>query len=363
MIQIIRGLFINMTIITSLVMFANMLMHEKYLSQTKLNIIRNGILAGIFGSLLMLFSVPIYDHVMIDFRFIPVILMALYVAPLAAMEAAIVIGTFRIVYFGINEASVLACISIIITGVICSLIGRTHFQIRTKWLLSGALVSMIMLFSVYLLISDLDNKYYILMVYLIGMIAVSTIMFYFTEFIGRFNRKIEIFKDEAEKDYLTGLKNPRQFDKTFKSHLESISSEQRSIALLYIDIDHFKNINDGYGHESGDLVLREIGKILTKVARDKDVVSRKGGEEFTMLLADCKLAQAEMVAERIRNAIERNEFKLPNNQDIHISVSIGVAALPETTSDESKLLELADKALYRAKQSGRNKVVIAGYNG
>ena len=362
MIQIIRGLFINMTIITSLVMFANIFMHEKYLSRTKCNIVRNGILSGILGCLLMLFSVPITENIIIDFRCIPVILMALYVSFWAANEAALVIGVFRFTYFGINKASVLAFVVIMLVAVVCGFIGRIKMEIRTKWLLSVAFVSLITGFSIYSLTTSLDNQNYILLVYLTGLITVSTVMYHFTEIITRFNRKIEQFKDEAEQDYLTGLKNPRQFARTLKRHLELANSAQRSFALLYLDIDHFKSINDRFGHSGGDLVLKEMGELLKKMTRGEDIISRKGGEEFTILLVDCSLTQAEVVAERIRIAVMDNDFKLANQQSIRISISIGVAALPETTSDETTLLELADKALYRAKQSGRNKVIVVGRN-
>lgn len=359
-IELIKGLFVNMAILTSIIMFANIIMHEKYLCQTLKNNIRNGILSGIFGCILMLFSVPITDQIILDFRYIPVIMMAIYVSDYASLETALIIGIFRIAFWGVNEPSLWAFINVIVVSIVCGIISRINIQTRTKWLLSVASTSLITGVIIYSFIAGLERWYDILLVYSAGSIFVSIIMFYFTEYIAEFNRKIELFKDEAEKDYLTGLKNSRQFDKHLKKRLKLDDSSQTDMAVLYIDIDHFKNINDKYGHSSGDLVLKEIGLILKEMARSQDIISRMGGEEFTMLLVDCKLAQAEIVAERIRSAVENYEFRMSNNQIVHITISIGVATIPRIISDGSKVLEQADKALYQAKRAGRNKVVIVG---
>ncbi len=180
---------------------------------------------------------------------------------------------------------------------------------------------------------------------------------------GRYNQKIAQLREEAEKDFLTGLKTPRQFDHAFKRLAASAAAQNTSLSLLYIDIDHFKEINDRYGHACGDAVLKALGKILRKTARSQDIISRKGGEEFVMLLTGCTLSQAEQVAERLRQTVESASFSCSSHDRcdcrIRITLSIGVAAIPETTTASSRLLELADRALYRAKQSGRNRVVLA----
>jgi diguanylate cyclase len=106
-------------------------------------------------------------------------------------------------------------------------------------------------------------------------------------------------------------------------------------------------------------VLKEVGQILIKLSRDTDIVARKGGEEFTVLLMDCGVSKALKVAERIRKTIEENIFISEQNEEIRITISIGVSSFPDTIADEEKLTEQADIALYRAKRSGRNKVCLA----
>ena len=129
--------------------------------------------------------------------------------------------------------------------------------------------------------------------------------------------------------------------------------------MLFIDIDFFKKVNDIYGHLNGDRVLKEVGQILIKLSRDTDIVARKGREEFTVLLMDCGVSKALKVAERIRKTIEENIFISEQNEEIRITISIGVSSFPDTIADEEKLTEQADIALYRAKRSGRNKVCLA----
>ena len=356
--ETIRGLFVNMTILTSFIMFGNMIMQEKHIIKSLRNNITNGILSGIFGCVLMLFSVPISNQVILDFRYIPVVIMAIYVSSYAAAETAIIMGLFRLAYFGINEASVSAFFVIIMLGIVSGAIGRTKLSIRDKWILCIGFSIIVAGYSIYTLIYETENRSYVLLVFLSGLVSVSVLMYYFLEFLNKFNIKIESIRNDAEKDYLTGLKNPRQFDKILKSHLNTDTGAGKEMALLYIDIDHFKKINDQYGHSSGDIVLKELGMIFKNLARSQDIISRRGGEEFTMLLVDCQLEQAVAVAERIRSAVENSEFRLSEQCSIHITVSIGVAALEPSIPDGVKLLEQADKALYQAKETGRNKVVV-----
>lgn len=357
MVQIIKGLYINLAIITSLIMFGNMLMREKFISLTRANIVRNGILSGLLGCLLMFFSVPITNQVFIDFRSIPVLIMAIYVSPLAAIEAAIIIGLYRLLFYGVNKASVIAVVVIIIVGVVSSLISRMKISIRLKWLLMVGVINIITGIGIYSVISGQKDRWLILLAYWTGMILASVGLYLFMTTLTRFNSRIDRFKEEAERDYLTGLKTPRHFSRSIRNQLKSIEKEDASVAMLYIDIDEFKNINDVYGHASGDLVLKEFGKILKHIARGQDVISRKGGDEFTMLLMDCTKDQAKEIAERIRLKFEQTDFKISNGRAIRITVSIGVAAMPISVANESQLLELADKALYLAKQGGRNRTV------
>jgi len=127
-----------------------------------------------------------------------------------------------------------------------------------------------------------------------------------------------------------------------------------------IDIDHFKGINDNHGHKAGDTVLQRLGDILRETLRTVDVIGRLGGEEFAVLLPEADLQSATEVAERLRERVENTHVVLEAGPPLQFTVSIGVTALQEKNTNLDILLTRADKALYQAKESGRNKVCIAG---
>ena len=130
-----------------------------------------------------------------------------------------------------------------------------------------------------------------------------------------------------------------------------------SLSLLYVDIDYFKNVNDNYGHHSGNIILRELADILISTCRSFDIVSRNGGEEFSILLLDCSASHAVRIAERVRKNVETNNFFISNEISINITVSIGVSTYSDITDNINALLQYSDTALYEAKRTGRNKVV------
>ena len=129
-----------------------------------------------------------------------------------------------------------------------------------------------------------------------------------------------------------------------------------SLSVLMLDIDHFKLINDTYGHQAGDLVLKTLATIFQEVLRNVDIIGRMGGEEFAVMLPETDIDQATEVAERLREVILEDEVSLPVGLRINFTVSIGIATLIDKRSNIDMLLYEADKALYRAKHTGRNKV-------
>lgn len=165
-------------------------------------------------------------------------------------------------------------------------------------------------------------------------------------------------RDTAERDPLTHLRNRRAFDAIFTAERMRFERYGRPVSLLIADLDHFKRINDTWGHEAGDEVLRRMAGLLTASIRDVDTAARFGGEEFVVLLPETPLRAAMEVAERIREAVA--ETKVPWAQDmIPLSVSIGVSCCPSTAAEPGELIATADAALYRAKAEGRNRTVAA----
>ncbi|HEV7292151.1 MAG TPA: PleD family two-component system response regulator [Devosia sp.] len=162
----------------------------------------------------------------------------------------------------------------------------------------------------------------------------------------------------AVTDDMTGLYNRRYLDRHLSVMLEKAQSQDRDMALMILDIDHFKAVNDTYGHDAGDAALKEFAARLKRNIRGVDLACRFGGEEFVVLMPDTDHQQAEAVAERVRNAIAERSFEVGAGRPLSLTVSAGVA-LNETESDTPEtLIKRADLALYRAKREGRNRVVF-----
>ncbi|MEO0544232.1 MAG: PleD family two-component system response regulator [Pseudomonadota bacterium] len=162
----------------------------------------------------------------------------------------------------------------------------------------------------------------------------------------------------AVTDGLTGLHNRRYLDTHLKTLVERAVNRQRPLSLLITDIDHFKRVNDTYGHEAGDDVLREFARRLRSSVRGIDLACRYGGEEFVIVMPDTSAILAQDVAERLREQVAGDPFKFSDGRAIELTTSIGVATLSAADgSDPAALLRKADQALYAAKQAGRNQVI------
>jgi diguanylate cyclase (GGDEF)-like protein len=164
----------------------------------------------------------------------------------------------------------------------------------------------------------------------------------------------------ALKDALTGVGNRRYFEERAKAALASARRRGARLALLMIDIDHFKAVNDRYGHAAGDAVLRALAGTLARSLRGGDVCGRLGGEEFAAVLPDESREGAAATAERLRAAVERLNVGSGGKEWIRFTVSVGVAAYPENGETLSALMKRADARLYHAKEGGRNRMVASG---
>lgn len=172
-------------------------------------------------------------------------------------------------------------------------------------------------------------------------------------------REKEVFENLASTDPLTGAINRRKFDELALRELRRVVRYHHPLTCLMLDIDHFKQINDRYGHAAGDEVLKQFYKTMVEVVRSVDIVARIGGEEFVVLLPETAHEPAVQLAERIRLAVEALQLKLESGEVITLTVSIGVSSWREPMSGVATLLERADGALYRAKGEGRNRVMSA----
>lgn len=167
---------------------------------------------------------------------------------------------------------------------------------------------------------------------------------------------VDRLRAEADQDYLTGLANRRRFRKALGQEVERWRRYRMPCALLMLDIDHMKRVNDTHGHPAGDRVIRFIADVLAELSRDNDTAARLGGEEFALLLAGTDGAKAYAAAERVRLAVA--ERPLPEVGGV--TVSLGVASCPSSALTERELFSASDSALYQAKRTGRNRTVLAG---
>ncbi|MEH6937910.1 diguanylate cyclase [Bacillus sp. JJ664] len=356
--MIIKELFSNLAILTSLLFMYSQLTKNSPLNR-KSSFIRKitmGILGGLLGNMLMQYSMHVGDT-LVDLRHIPIILLAFYSGPIPAFVSMIliIVGRFLI---GVNLSSFfnIPLMLLVTTGVLyfsrMKLSGKKRVVLSLTWNnLVFTVIASYLIKSFHILILLIPA--YWLVSYIGGFIA-----FYIINYIRSIQSLFSKYKNESTIDGLTGLNNYRKFDEIFNTLIKTIDQKQEKLALLYIDIDFFKKINDRYGHVNGDEVLKELGEILQKCARSFDIISRNGGEEFTVLLMDSSLDKAKEISEKIRKTVEEYPFHI-SEKKIFITVSIGIASYNETTMDLNNLIDDADKALYIAKKTGRNKVCIS----
>lgn len=164
----------------------------------------------------------------------------------------------------------------------------------------------------------------------------------------------------ANTDALTGVGNRRWFEEQGRREIERAFRQQEPLCLLIFDVDHFKRINDTYGHDAGDQVLRVLSAQVRGGLRGVDLLARFGGEEFIVMLPSTTLAEAAQVAERLRASLEQSPVDLGSGQSERMTVSVGICQLGSAAGDLDGLLKEADVALYRAKRTGRNRVCVTG---
>jgi len=176
-----------------------------------------------------------------------------------------------------------------------------------------------------------------------------------------YQKKLEdalaIIAEQSVRDPLTGVYNRRKLDEQLRSEVSRAARYERPLSLIMLDIDHFKRVNDGFGHPGGDEVIRHIAKLVSACVRDSDAVGRYGGEEFVIILPEVPAAGALVVAERIRACVAASPV-IFKQTSIAVTVSLGVAENGKSSRSPETLLGEADEALYASKENGRNRVTL-----
>lgn len=355
----INDLFINVLLLISVTFVAGHILKD--ISEDFINTIYAkialGISGGFVGILLMLYTIKIDGTTtIIDLRNFSFMMVSYMGGTIPTIVSGIIIGLYRTLHFGLTKSSITVVLQITLYPICFYIIDKRIKSDWRKWFFKTLTMLIILLFMLTYLLKDVENVQVILFKFFIVNIFFSILEYTLLSYVKTSNELYRMYKKDSTKDFLTGLNNVRSFDNLLNDAMKNTKGKEKKLSLLMIDIDFFKKVNDTYGHAEGDVVLRELGKILSKSCRSFDIVSRNGGEEFTILLPDCPKNQAMQIAERIRSSVETHLFILSNETQITITISIGVASYPETTNEIGKLLELADMSLYIAKRLGRNRV-------
>lgn len=319
-----------------------------------------GISGGLLGILLIIYSINIDGtKTLIDLRVFAIMIISCIDGIMATVISGVIIILYRTLHYGISISSIIAMLQMLLYIVIFYIIDKNIKTELDKWVSKSLMVLIIIIPTTYYLLSNLENIWIIIAQFSFVIVIVSIIEYFLLDYVQNSNELYLRYKRESAKDFLTGLSNARTFNIILKTLTKRVIETNKQLSCLMIDIDNFKKINDTFGHSAGDRVLKELAPILKKNCRTFDIVSRLGGEEFCILLFDCSKNKTFEIAWRINKVVEKHKFVIGENKFLDVTVSIGVAVYPETTSKLKDIKEEADKALYKAKRSGRNKVCCA----
>lgn len=180
-------------------------------------------------------------------------------------------------------------------------------------------------------------------------------------------RRIDLLESENISDPLTMVYNRRYLDRRLDEEVARSKRYSLDLSVLMLDIDYFKQVNDSYGHQAGDVTLAALGHLLKSEVRDLDVVARYGGEEFLIICTNTAVGEATLLAERVRQSVASHPVNIAGasgaSQTIAITISIGVVGMGACADTKEELIQAADQALYRAKEEGRNRVAVATAGG
>lgn len=318
-----------------------------------------GTMGGLIGILLLMSTVPFNAEktIIFDFRYVVMYLSAMYGGFISSIITSVIIAFYRIIVTGANSNAIIVSTSILICGFLLGALSHLKATRGQKFIIMNTVVALCIMIALYLISDDINLFIVNSLLFTSTTVITSYFICRYIQFSVSNIRNYWQLKIDATTDHLTELANLREFENRFEQLFEECQSNQLPISFLMLDLDHFKLINDTYGHQKGDEVLSELAQILIKSCRGYDLVARIGGEEFAIVLPRCPRETALTIGRRIRQQIEEFSFCKDSHQ-IRMTVSIGVSSFPNDASDSQKLMAMADKALYKAKSAGRNAVMV-----
>lgn len=320
-----------------------------------------GFIYGVLGIILMIFSVNAGDNVLVDYRYLPLMLSYFSCGLTSGILTFFIIFTGRLLLHGINFVSTVGILGLIIVILICIVVNSLVKSREKLWLVSLGASLLVAEILYFILIEDPNMRLTIIATHSLSYILLGVFTYLYTNKLQLLGQSYRKYRSESSHDFLTGLNNVRSFDRLYDNAKNRAVENDLPLCLLAIDIDFFKKVNDTYGHLEGDIVLQALSSILKKSCRSTDIVSRNGGEEFSVILHDCIPDIGIEIAEKIRRNVASTPIKLSDGKEINITVSVGVACFPDYVREINDIREKADIALYEAKRTGRNKCVLFKY--
>ncbi|WP_318840743.1 diguanylate cyclase [Paenibacillus sp. BJ-4] len=317
-----------------------------------------GTLFGCYGIVLMYYSIPLESNTIADLRHLAIVATATYIGGPAALMATLLVCLGRLLLFGITTQAIVGAFFMMLVGLGCALLSHLSWSRLMKLIVMNIFALGIIFCSFTINLNNIDDVLHVYPLHFLISMAGGFLLYLVAESINTSNELLLRLEHSSYTDHLTNLSNRRQLEFSLEEHLPQARQLHEHLSVLVLDIDHFKEVNDTYGHAAGDAVLRQLGQILIDKCRSNDIVTRSGGEEFTVLLPNCAFRQALRIANQILSGVNQYEFILADGLILKVTVSIGVTTYPGTGGDISGavLLEQADKALYEAKNAGRNRV-------
>jgi diguanylate cyclase len=364
--KVVQALSNPLTLIHGLAMLALVALTYGFMVRTASSFLSRGVAVGFtfgLGAVSVMADPIVMQHgVIIDTRGVILTLAGSFGGAVAAAIAAACALAFRLWLGGVGAP--VGCMTILVgalVGVVfarCVPLRRGAYSLRQLSALAvfGSLHGFTVLFVlVFISVPGLVSSLVPLcMLNFAGVVVLGS----FLSAEGRRRHATRLLEKEAATDPLTGLPNRRKFDAAGSALLREAEVSGRHVALLMIDLDHFKQVNDRWGHDVGDRVLRKVAAVIASEIRQDDVAARYGGEEIAVLLPNTSAEEALAVSERIRRAVSARVYNMHPGL-LGVTVSIGVASRSGDSLSFSELFSAADRALYEAKSKGRDQCVMA----
>lgn len=315
-----------------------------------------GVMTGLAGFILMESSVIFSDTIMVDARHVVIVIAGIFGGPIAPIISGVIIGLARIFMTdAVTTTGFLGGLNAIVMGIVIGIFSFKYpmtFKNAHRYFYYATAQTSIL---IGILIHQSTTNYLHIVYYILySAFSFFTVLFILIELNEHF-KKFRHTELLSETDYLTGLYNNRKFEQLTHSY---ITDSTKPFCMISIDIDHFKKVNDLYGHPIGDEILKELGARLKNIVSScEGYVTRNGGEQFVVLLPNSPPAMGLDLGERIRSCIARSSFTVSDNQQVHITVSVGVSSYPDNGMTIQELYSAADTAMYEAKAVGRNRVI------